>query len=185
MTNYLHSLLIWATGLCGLSITASAADVDTKFIDLLEYEVQNRAFALASTSRMADRQEVSELAGFWQAYEQLEVFNQWRYQAFTKKYGIDQKATWFTHTRIYFAGLATAIAPKSSMNIMQKAAVKYLAKLQLLLDAAPETDKNFFRYVLAQEQAQVEALALAVENKPELAEQVLRDFLVGQKKPNI
>ncbi len=63
------------------------------------------------------------------------------------------------------------------MKALADATYAYLDKLEQLEKIAGIEDKDFFYYVLQQEQAQARALNFLVEGKLEQAETVLNDFV--------
>lgn len=150
---------------------------DEVFIELLDYEIQNRAFALDSIVTLVKGGEQSNSLLFFRAYLKLEQLNQQRFTPIAKKYQLDMAPRWWTRRRAQLVVWTAALLPETLFKTMHKATVKYVARLQELERLSPDHEKAFFRYVVAQEQAQASALGLLVAGKPEQATAILIEFV--------
>ncbi|NIB42214.1 hypothetical protein HBA55_21585 [Pseudomaricurvus alkylphenolicus] len=184
----LFALLIATTSLVACSANAingkedmNVDVIDTEsrreFIDLLDYELQNRAFALKLMEAAVEKGSGNEALPFLKAYLALEKLNQRHFASVAKEYNLDMKPRWWTRTRTTLALLGTALLPETSLKSVHKATVKYVAQLQRLESLSAEQHKRFFRYVVAQEQAQADAVGLVLAGDMEQGASLLNDFV--------
>ncbi len=118
----------------------------------------------------------TEQAGFWQAYYELELFNKARYEKMAASYALAPH-DFIVSFKAWATNLAFTLFPQKMMSIMTKATVEYVEKLKLLAQLVKDEDRNFFEYVVKQEQAQAEALIQAEKGEFTRAAKVLTEFL--------
>ncbi|MEO1221972.1 MAG: hypothetical protein AAFY42_11555 [Pseudomonadota bacterium] len=148
-----------------------------RFLSLFDLEVQNRAFAYMGVEALGKRA-VSDLdkAIFadWLAFE---AFLQRAYAPMAKKYGVSQELRWQARLQARLATLGAAILPDRFLTkITLNGTEKHLEKMHDLYKAAPDEDKEFFDFVVRQEQVQVDSLKLRLEGKKRDAARLLADF---------
>lgn len=161
---------------CGTAPESDSA-MNQEFLEIFDYEIQNRAFALNSFKAiLADDSENPQRA-FYEAYLALELANQKKYGPVAKKYDLNMKPRWWTRTRTKLGLIAGNLFQDSLMKVMHNATVKYVGKLQRLEQLAPDEDKPFFVYVVAQEQAQADAIGFLIDGKLEKAAKTIDDFV--------
>ena len=150
-----------------------------EFIDLFDYEIQNRAMAFGAMQTMvAKRNLAPEVLSWYQAYLALEHLTQARYAPVAAKYGIATAAKTQATLTILAARIAYYLLPE--LTILKQAlkqTVPYVDQLKRLRELAPEDDHAFFDFVVEQEELQVEALKLRLDHKPEQATKVFEDFV--------
>ncbi len=66
------------------------------FLNGIEFELQNRAFALKAITRISNRMQGTPEHVFWNAYERLENFNTAIYSAYAEKLAVDATPSFFT-----------------------------------------------------------------------------------------
>lgn len=150
------------------------------FDELLEYEAQNRAFALLWTQSAAHKTENSDVRAFWQAYARLELLNQEMYAPHLKRHGIAFEPNRMTRVAVWASGFVLSAESESSFEYMRNSAQDYIPKLERLQSLATE-NPAFYAYVIAQEQAQVDALSLAAEGDLKAGAEVLIAFVEARR----
>ena len=170
---------------CSLSLPAIATEQaaaigkdNPHFIDLLEYEIQNRAFALKSVGNFVENRTDQPDYKVWQAYLKLEQLNQKKYQAASDKFNIPLEATVFTKVKVHLGSLGAALCPDSLLGIMKDATIVYVDKLKELEALSANEDKVFFNYVVLQEKVQEQALIYLVDGEIEQAAAAIENFVV-------
>ncbi len=158
-------------------------DSHEQFLQLFDYEIQNRAYALNTISGQLEIIEATELKRFYKAYLALEHLNQQLYAPIAKTYQLEMSPRWWTRTRtqlgIWLAAMRSDI---STLKFYHKIASNYLEQLQTLENLAPEESREFFAYVLDQEQVQAESLGLVVEGQILAAAELLESFVASHKR---
>lgn len=132
------------------------------FQELLEYEAENRAFALLWTQEAARETQDPDAKAFWEAYAQLELLNQEKYAPHLAQHGIAAEPGRKTRTAVWASGFVLSPESSRSIEFMRNAARDYVCKLERLQSLATDNE-DFYSYVVAQEQVQADALSLAVE----------------------
>ncbi|WP_390617601.1 hypothetical protein [Maricurvus nonylphenolicus] len=148
-----------------------------EFINLFDYEIQNRAFALASMEALVRTGDVNPNLEFFKAYLELEKLNQKKFSPVASKHQLSVEPRWWTRTRTRLGMCMSNIMPETSLKVIHKATVKYVAQLQALEAVSPEQDKAFFAYVVAQEQAQADAVGLLLAGEPDQGTALLTQFI--------
>jgi|GEM_PF-1635948 hypothetical protein len=153
-----------------------------QFLQLFDYEIQNRAYALNTIRGQLEIIETNELRRFYNAYLALEQLNQQLYSPIAKTYQLEMSPRWWTRIRtqlgIWLAAMRSDI---STLKFYHKIASNYLEQLQTLENQAPEESRQFFTYVFAQEQVQAESLGLAIEGQILAAAELLDSFVASHK----
>lgn len=157
-------------------------DSHEQFLQLFDYEIQNRAYALNTISGQLEIIKTTELRRFYNAYLALEQLNQQLYSPIAKTYQLEMSPRWWTRTRtqlgIWLAAMRSDI---STLKFYHKIASNYLDQLQTLENQAPEESREFFTYVFAQEQVQAKSLGLAIEGQVLAAAELLDSFVASHK----
>jgi len=151
--------------------------INKEFIKLLDYEIQNRAFALESMKVAIEYGEGDETLPFWVAYLALEQLNQQRFAPIAKKYQLELAPRLWTRTRTKMGMWVSAIMPRTALKAIHSATLKYVAQLQKLERLSQQKDKAFFAYVVEQEEVQAAAVGLVLEGEIELATAMLDSFI--------
>ena len=159
-----------------MPINATEAEDQTLYIERLKYEYDNRTFAYLSMQKAAHVLKSKPAGVFYQAYYDLEVVNQLIYKRNAAALNFNYKANWFTRFRGHAAGFATHFITFSPESLI-KVIVPYIPKLKQLRDLADPRYQSFFAYVVAQEQAQLEASQVAKTNGWAQGAKVLRAFV--------
>ncbi|MEO1170849.1 MAG: hypothetical protein AAFX94_02195 [Myxococcota bacterium] len=151
-----------------------------KFLELFEMEVQNRAFALLSAERGLENATSDGDKIFLGAWLDWERFLKERYAPYAKKYGLTQEPETGAKMQANLAVVGQALLPDSKvMNLMLDNTISYVEKLRELERVSPEEDRAFFAFVVEQEEAQVDALRLRVDEDYQGGADVLRNFMKG------
>lgn len=153
-----------------------------EFLKLFEFEVQNRLMAYNGNLGMVKRKLEPEVSQWYQSYLAFETLNQERYTPVAEKYGIGTKLNFKTKMEVLVGALMLRILPELSvLRYMHKETVAYVADLERLRDIAPEEDKEFFDYVVAQEVMQVETLKFRLDGEPAQATKVIDSFVAQHR----
>ena len=155
---------------------AIEAEDKTLYIKRLKYEFDNRTFAYLSMQKAANVLKSEPAGVFYQAYYDLEVVNQVIYKRNAAALNFNYSANWFTRFRGHAAGFATHFITFSPESLI-KVIVPYIPKLEQLRDLADPRYQSFFAYIVAQEQAQLEASQMAKAEGWEQGAKVLRAFV--------
>ncbi len=151
--------------------------VHKEFIKLLDYEIQNRAFALESMRVAVEYGEGEEDLPFKKAYLALEQLNQKHFAPIAEKYRLEMAPRLWTRTRTQAGLWISALMPETALKVIHSATLKYVANLQKLERLSKQEDKMFFCYVVAQEEVQAAAVGLVLDGKIELATNMLNRFV--------
>ena len=148
-----------------------------EFIKLLDYEIQNRAFALESMKVAVEYGEGEEDLPFKKAYLALEQLNQKHFAPIAEKYRLEMAPRLWTRTRTQAGLWISALMPETALKVIHSATLKYVTKLQELERLSKQEDKTFFCYVVAQEEVQAAAVGLVLDGEIELATNMLNRFV--------
>ena len=159
--------------------SVSKESVSEEFIQLFDYEIQNRAFALDTMKALVEDGEPSETLIFFKAYLALEQLNQQRFTPVSDKYQLEMQPRWWTRTRTQLGLWVTALMPQISLTTIHKATMKYVDQLQSLEQLAPQEDKSFFAYVVAQERAQADAVRFLIAGEQDKGITLLNNFITA------
>jgi len=151
--------------------------VNKEFIKLLDYEIQNRAFALESMRVAVEYGEGKDDLPFKKAYLALEQLNQQRFAPIAEKYQLDMAPRLWTRTRTQLGLGISALMPETALKAIHSATLKYVAQLQKLERLSQPKDKAFFAYVVKQEEVQAAAVGLVLVGKIWLATKMLNSFV--------
>ena len=171
-------MLLIATTIMVMTMPINAAESEDQslYLKLLKYEYDNRTFAYLGMEKAAHVLKDEPAGVFYQAYYDLEVVNQQIYKRSAIALNFDYKASWFTKFRGHAGGFAAyfiTFSPESLIKII----APYIPKLEQLRDLADPRYQSFFAYVVAQEQAQLEASQMAKAEGWEQGAKVLRAFV--------
>ena len=172
--NYQHAVLLICL-ICSPFLDASERDM-VRIEKLFQYEINNRAFAFQSIAALKDKMAGTGQAEFWQAYYELETVNKPLYEKMAASYQLAPNE-YLVKFKVWATNLAFSLFPEKMMSIMAKATVKYVDKLKPLPHLVRQEHKDFFEYVVSQEQAQADALLQAEKGEFDLATNVLKEFL--------
>lgn len=179
-------MLLIATTIMVMTMPINAAESEDQslYLKLLKYEYDNRTFAYLGMEKAAHVLKDEPAGVFYQAYYDLEVVNQQIYKRSAVALNFDYKASWFTKFRGHAGGFAAhfiTFSPESLIKII----VPYIPKLEQLRDLADPRYQSFFAYIVAQEQAQLEASQIAKAEGWEQGAKVLRAFVDSIDVDNI
>ena len=171
-------MLLIATTIMVMTMPINAAESEDQslYLKLLKYEYDNRTFAYLGMEKAAHVLKDEPAGVFYQAYYDLEVVNQQIYKRSAIALNFDYKPSWFTKFRGHAGGFAAyfiTFSPESLIKII----APYIPKLEQLRDLADPRYQSFFAYVVAQEQAQLEASQMAKAEGWEQGAKVLRAFV--------
>ncbi len=149
---------------------------DDKFNELLDYELQNRAFAVEYTKKSSNSWKDKNIADFWKAYYQYEVSVRYLYQEYANKLNMSTEKSRYTSTKIWTAHFASKVAPNYMLDKIHELTVNYVEDLKELERLSPQEHAKFFRFVVEQEEMQVRALGLVVDGRVKEATNTLIEF---------
>ncbi|MFV3091104.1 hypothetical protein ACNJYG_11515 [Pseudomonas sp. GW6] len=160
--------------LCLLGLATGAQADDSAYRIALDKELANRAVARQVVPQLAERHSGTAQGEFWQAYANLEARQQTRYADEAKRQGLanEHSGGFKAHASLAFAKLFNA----AFINMLAGATQDYLKELEALPAQSNADDQAFWQYVIEQERAQVDALALAAEKDFKGAAAVLETF---------
>ncbi len=136
-----------------------------KFIEGIEYELQNRAFALRAIERIANKTVGTPEHIFWSSYEQLEKFNVPRYAAFAKKRGLTTAPSFFTKAKAWSVSSTPSCLLDALLKFVYTKTKVYLEDLKKVSALGVIEDKSFLDYMIAQEVIQIEMMELALNKQ--------------------
>lgn len=171
-------LIVTTTMVMTMPLNAAESEDQSLYLKLLKYEYDNRTFAYLGMEKAAHVLKDEPAGVFYQAYYDLEVVNQQIYKRSAVALNFDYKASWFTKFRGHAGGFAAyfiTFSPESLIKII----APYIPKLEQLRDLSATRNQLFFDYVVAQEQAQLQASQIAKKEGWEQGAKVLRGFVVG------
>ena len=171
-------LIVTTTMVMTMPLNAAESEDQSLYLKLLKYEYDNRTFAYLGMGKAAHVLKDEPAGVFYQAYYDLEVVNQQIYKRSAVALNFDYKASWFTKFRGHAGGFAAyfiTFSPESLIKII----APYIPKLEQLRDLSATRNQLFFDYVVAQEQAQLQASQIAKKEGWEQGAKVLRGFVVG------
>ena len=141
----------------------------------LNYEYGNRGRTYIGMELAAKHSVGSEREEFFQAYYEMEIINQKILNHMKGELGVDYQTNWFVGNGIRamtYLGWRFVRA-QGLIDII----IPYLPKLQEMESLANPEHKPFFAYIVAQEQAQLEASQAARDNGWDSGGKVFRDFI--------
>ncbi|HAA18822.1 MAG TPA: hypothetical protein DCR93_21385 [Cytophagales bacterium] len=148
------------------------------FIQLFDKEVQNRAFALLSMSAISEKVTEEEDKTFYYGWVAFEEFLQGKYKPYADKHGLSQEPRSKAKAEAFFGELASDILPKRKFyETMLDQTEDYLEKLKKLPGYATDEDLEFARFVVKQEEAQIQAIEHRIKGENQAAADVLADFI--------
>jgi len=148
------------------------------FLQLFDKEVQNRAFALLSMSAISEKVTEDGDKVFYQGWVAFEEFLQKKYKPYADKHGLSQEPRSIARTQAFFGKLASDVLPKKKFyKTMLNQTEDYLEELKMLPEYAAKEDLDFARFVVAQEEAQIEAIKHRIKGENQEAADVLADFV--------
>ena len=179
-------ILLIATAIIvmAMPVNATKPEDQSLYIKRLKYEFDNRIFAYLSMKKAAHVLKDEPAGVFYQAYYDLEVVNQDIYTRSAIALNFDYKSSWVTRLRGHAAGLATHLITFSPESLI-KIIVPYIPKLEQLRDLADPQYQPFFDYVVAQEQAQLQASQVAKTEGWVQGARVLRAFMDGTERDKV
>lgn len=149
---------------------------DELFVTTLKKELTNRATARYAIAAILGQDLNPTAAMFWQNYAKLEELNQARYMPVATELQLEP-GTLSAWLKGRSAALYYRIAPNGMLNTMADATLKYYQELDSLTGKIAARHSEFYQYVLAQEEAQVEAFALAASGDYRKASERLDSFV--------
>ena len=148
------------------------------FIQLFDREVQNRAFALLSMGRISKSVKKDGDKVFYNAWVNFEEFLQKKYKPYAEKHGLSQEPRGRAKTEAFFGKLASDILPKRKFyKMMLNGTEDYLEKLKKLPEYATDEDLEFARFVVRQEEVQIQAIEHRIKGKNQEAADLFADFI--------
>ena len=148
-----------------------------EIFSLFDYEVQNRAMAYSVYAWMSAKDLEADSKRWYRACLSLEEITRDRYAPYVAKYGIDPAPRLRTKMTVLAAKVGYQFIPE--LTILKQAleqTIPYVDELKRLREIAEE-DHEFFDFVVAQEELQVEMLKLRVDGKIEESAVVLETFV--------
>ena len=145
------------------------------YLKHLQYEYRNRELAYLGMGKAAQFSAKSDRASFYQAYFELEQLNRKIYGPMKTTLGVDYRPNWFTRSGLHLLTCLgwRFVSAQQLVNVI----VPYIPKLKEMEALSNPRHKPFFYYVIAQEQAQLEASRAALGGDWESGAKVLRNFV--------
>lgn len=149
------------------------------FKEIFQYEINNRAFARKSIPQIAEMMKDTEQEVFWRAFSRLEDLSRPGYEKMAEKHGLAVN-TLLVNLKTWSINMAMRVFPGKMMSTMADATEEYLEKLKKLPGLAKPEDREFFDYVVAQEETQLRGIQLLLQGKYAEAAEVINDFVNEQ-----
>lgn len=156
------------------ALGATAADLDAAYRHALLKELNNRTLAGVVVSALAETHRGTPQGEFWLAYSQLEA-KQWPLYEEQAKLHELRPGGLLLSLKAQASILYARLLPEKFIAMLSQATQAYAAELAAL--DPPPTQQAFWDYVIAQEQAQVEAFQHAAQQDYLAARSVLVDFM--------
>ena len=154
------------------------AERQEAFLKLFDREVQNRAFALLSMTAISENVTEDGDKTFYNAWVTFEEFLQKQYKPYANKHGLSQEPRGTAKTQAFFGKLASDILPKRKFyKTMLNQTEDYLKKLKKLPEYATDEDLEFARFVVEQEEVQIQAIKHRIKGENQAAADVLANFV--------
>lgn len=163
-------------------MSQNSSSDQTRFLALLEYEVNNRMMALIAMERLRVKNQAKPDGKFWHAYYELELLNQRMFEPAIKKYGFKLEKTFKQKSLAKIWAAFSALMPKTALNSISESTNKYVADLEEMARLAPD-DQPFYDYVVEQEKVQAQGMMLLREEKYQQAVEVMQSFIDGYRQP--
>lgn len=177
---FILALSIMMISACG-TIEESSETVPKELIEIFDYELQNRAFARGYFEELLVNDKENPAYSFFEAYYEMEMITQKKYAPYASKYNLETEARWWTRARMRLGMIMGDWFQDSFMKMMHKATIKYVEKLKKLEQLSPAEDLEFFRYVINQEQAQLDAVTHMVNGDMDKAVATINDFVAANR----
>ena len=145
------------------------------YFNHLRYEYGNRGRTFIGMGKAAKFAAGSERGQFFQAYYEMEIINQKILNHMKDELEVDYEVNWFVRSGLNvmtFFGWRF-VSPQQLIDVI----IPYLPKLQEMQSLAKPEHQPFFAYIVAQEQAQLEASEAAKQNGWDSGAQVFKEFL--------
>ena len=141
----------------------------------LKYEYGNRGRTFIGMGVAAKHSTGSDRGEFFQAYYEMEIINQKILNHMKGELGVDYHANWFVRSGLNVLSYLgwRFVSPQQLIDVI----IPYIPKLQEMESLSKPEHKPFFAYIVAQEQAQLEASEAAKENSWDSGAKVFKDFL--------
>ncbi|MEL4297395.1 MULTISPECIES: hypothetical protein [Acinetobacter] len=136
-----------------------------QFIQGIQYELQNRAFALKAITRISIRMQGTAEYVFWDAYRKLEQFNTPRYAAYAHKLGLDATPSFLTEAKAWTMSSIPALFLNQLLQLVHTRTIVYMENLKKVRTLGSVEDRAFLNYMIAQEQLQIEFMELAIKKQ--------------------
>lgn len=175
MTRLL-SLLLALLASTSTYCSSARAELSARFLEVMQKEIDNRATARHAIASILEFKQDEASAGFWASYLELERHNATVYASQLAPLEL-RPTTVSPRLKGFFASVYYRWAPRKMLASMAGATRDYYMQLHSASAEVPVQYKAFYQYVLAQEQAQVEAFALAAAGRTDAAKAVLDAFL--------
>jgi hypothetical protein len=156
-----------------------------EFIHGIDYELQNRAFALKAITRIAQRVQGTPEHIFWSSYERLEKFNTPRYATYAKKLGLDPSPSFFTKAKALTVSSTPSVLLDELLKLVYSKTKVYMEDLKNVRALGPEDDNQFLDYMIAQEQVQIELMELAINKQDNQIKPKIDQFFESFKNKNL
>ena len=154
------------------------AERQEAFLKLFDREVQNRAFALLSMTAISENVTEDGDKTFYNAWVTFEEFLQKQYKPYADKHGLSQEPRGTAKTQAFFGKLASDILPKKKFyKTMLSQTEDYLEKLKKLPEYATNEDLEFARFVVEQEEVQIQAIEHRIKGENQEAADLFADFI--------
>ncbi|MGB0893747.1 MAG: hypothetical protein ACPGUD_05010 [Parashewanella sp.] len=160
-----------------LSSVSNPQEANSQFLELLQNEITNRAFAYETISTESRRNPESK---FWKALLELETLTKAKFESASKKYQLSpNKFVVFFKSMV--SNTTLFIAPETSLKKISSATDEYLVELKKLQNYCPVTETDFCRYVIQQEKIHSIALKSMVNGNEKLAVKTINVFVKKHK----
>ena len=151
------------------------------FLNGIEFELQNRAFALKAITRISNRMQGTPEHVFWNAYERLENFNTAIYSAYAEKLAVDATPSFFAKLKASTLSSTPSFLLDELLKLVYSKTKVYMEDLKRVRALGPVEDSKFLDYMIAQEQVQIEMMELAIKKQFNEIKPKIDQFLLMYK----
>ena len=175
----MHRSLLFTFTLSILTITMPITSEELNqheiYFNHLEYEYGNRARTYIGMKAAAKASRDSERAPFFQAYYEMEVLNQQIYGHMKEELGVDYQVNWFIDMCLKAIGYLgwRFLDAQWFVDIV----IPYLPKLEEMRSLSDPQHRQFFDYVIAQEEVQLAASQAVVDGTWQDGADLIQGFL--------
>lgn len=162
--------------ICLIFSSYNAYSNESIYLDQLDKEINNRAFAFKFASSMPKYHINTIENDFWWAYLELETLSKEKYSEVMRRHHIEPNSL-VVYKKSMFSKLMMSIFTQTFYEMMHEATKEYSTQLESIRTTCPEDDTNFCEYAIAQEKLQARAMKYVVDGDFSSATSLIKGFI--------